>query len=81
MPRSFRLRSTSRPSGTPRSPFPGRVALTSSAVSVVLLATACGGGQASPEPGPAGAAHGPVEITYWSSSAGAQQTAAPPPTS
>ncbi|MGW7194433.1 ABC transporter substrate-binding protein, partial [Streptomyces sp. NPDC054838] len=51
--------------------------LTAPAASLVLLATACGGGQAAPEPGPAGAAKAPVTVTvtYWSSSAGAQQTA------
>ncbi|GHB57760.1 sugar ABC transporter substrate-binding protein [Streptomyces cirratus] len=76
MPRSFRLRSSSRASGTPRPPGASRVALTSSAVSVLLVATACGGGQAASKSGQAaGAARGPVTITYWSSSAGAQQTA------
>ncbi|MFI5828863.1 ABC transporter substrate-binding protein [Streptomyces sp. NPDC051578] len=77
MPRCFRFRSPSRASARRRPPRrPGRAVLTSSAVAVVLLATACGGGgQAAPDSGAAGAAQGPVTITYWSSSAGAQQTA------
>ncbi|MYT22846.1 extracellular solute-binding protein, partial [Streptomyces sp. SID7760] len=53
-----------------------RLALTASVAALALLATACGG---EAEPGGAGAAGGspqqPVTVTYWSSSAGAQQTA------
>ncbi|MER5811787.1 sugar ABC transporter substrate-binding protein [Streptomyces sp. NPDC002033] len=62
MPRSFR---------TPR------IALTVSAsiVSLALLATACGRGAGTEAAGAEAAASGPVTLTYWSSSAGAQQTA------
>ncbi|MEU8841494.1 sugar ABC transporter substrate-binding protein [Streptomyces roseus] len=53
-----------------------RLALTASVAALALLATACGG---EAEPGGAGTAGGspqqPVTVTYWSSSAGAQQTA------
>ncbi|MEU6890426.1 sugar ABC transporter substrate-binding protein [Streptomyces sp. NPDC046557] len=54
-----------------------RLVLTASAVSVVLLSTGCGGGRAAEKSGPVGAAGAsgdPVTVTYWSSSAGAQQT-------
>ncbi|MDJ0379949.1 sugar ABC transporter substrate-binding protein [Streptomyces sp. G-G2] len=53
-----------------------RLALTASVASLALLSTACGGQQregAAAEP--AGSADQPVTVTYWSSSAGAQQTA------
>ncbi|THA56668.1 ABC transporter substrate-binding protein [Streptomyces sp. A1136] len=81
MPRSFLVPSSSPLPGTGRRPCPSRLtrlALTASAASVALLSTACGGGQGAPESGPAGAAGAsgsPVTVTYWSSSAGAQQTA------
>ncbi|MEV8535553.1 sugar ABC transporter substrate-binding protein [Streptomyces sp. NPDC051211] len=54
-----------------------RLALTASAASLALLATACGGGQdpADSGSGSAGSADRPVTLTYWSSTAGAQQTA------
>ncbi|WP_406186574.1 ABC transporter substrate-binding protein [Streptomyces sp. NBC_01006] len=53
-----------------------RLFLTASVASLALLVTACGG---EAKPGGAGAAGGspeqPLTVTYWSSSAGAQQTA------
>lgn len=53
-----------------------RIAAITSVASLALLATACGG---KAKPDGAGAAGGspeqPVTVTYWSSSAGAQQTA------
>ncbi|MCX5192697.1 sugar ABC transporter substrate-binding protein [Streptomyces sp. NBC_00249] len=58
-----------------RSPRVPRLVLTASVASLVLLATACGG-EAEPAAGGAPGASGqPVTLTYWSSSAGAQQTA------
>ncbi|MEU9420398.1 sugar ABC transporter substrate-binding protein [Streptomyces sp. NPDC048272] len=56
-----------------------RLALTASIASLALLATACGGGDgraagASGSAGGPGTADRPVTVTYWSSSAGAQQT-------
>lgn len=50
-----------------------RLALTASAASLALLTTACGG-ETKADDG-AGSAAQPVTLTYWSSSAGAQQTA------
>lgn len=54
-----------------------RLALTASAslASLALLATACGQEPGADAAGAAGASAQPVTLTYWSSSAGAQQTA------
>ncbi|MET9700272.1 sugar ABC transporter substrate-binding protein [Streptomyces sp. NPDC006529] len=54
-----------------------RLALTASVASLALLATACGAGKEGTGTAaePVGSADQPVTITYWSSSAGAQQTA------
>ncbi|MFJ1864640.1 ABC transporter substrate-binding protein [Streptomyces sp. NPDC088097] len=53
-----------------------RAALTASAVSLVLLTAACGGGpKAQTAADSNGSPAQPVTVTYWSSSAGAQQTA------